>query len=114
VKLFIHSFSFKKLGTGMSRNIYKTEGISGFLDFIHRPVFERTRRFGNWICFRPQLNGGKETPIQLSTKKELISITGQLLSNLHNCLNTSDQDNSAGDNKEYTIKIAINHAHAWN
>jgi hypothetical protein len=28
------------------------QGISGFLDFIHRPVFEGTRRFGNWICFR--------------------------------------------------------------
>jgi hypothetical protein len=33
-------------------------GISGFLDFIHRPVFEGTRRFGNWICFRPQVKGG--------------------------------------------------------
>jgi hypothetical protein len=30
------------------------QGISEFLDFIHRPVFEGTRRFGNWICFRPQ------------------------------------------------------------
>jgi hypothetical protein len=32
--------------------------ISGFLDFIHRLVFEGTRRFGNWICFRPQVKGG--------------------------------------------------------
>jgi hypothetical protein len=38
-------------------------GISGFLDFIHRPVFEGTRRFGNWICFRPQVKrgGGEDT-----------------------------------------------------
>jgi hypothetical protein len=36
--------------------------IAGVLDFIHRPDFKRykkkeeeqTRRFGNWICFRPQ------------------------------------------------------------
>jgi hypothetical protein len=40
-----------------SQNISKAQGISGFLDFIHRPVFEGTRRFGNWICFRPQVKG---------------------------------------------------------
>jgi hypothetical protein len=34
------------------------------LDFIHHPDFnsykkkeEQTRRFGNWICFRPQVRG---------------------------------------------------------
>jgi hypothetical protein len=37
----------------------------GFLDFIHRPVFEGTRRFRNWICFRPHIKGGKKTPTQL-------------------------------------------------
>jgi hypothetical protein len=42
-----------------------TQGISGFLDFIHRPMFEGTRRFGNWICFLPQVKGGKKTPTQL-------------------------------------------------
>jgi hypothetical protein len=42
-----------------------TQGISGFLDVIHHPVFEETRRFGNWICFRPQVKGGKKTPTQL-------------------------------------------------
>jgi hypothetical protein len=33
--------------------------IIGFLDLFHRPVFYgmETRRFGNWICFRPQLRG---------------------------------------------------------
>jgi hypothetical protein len=35
------------------------QGISGFLDFIHRLVFEGTRpEDGNWICFRPQVKGG--------------------------------------------------------
>jgi hypothetical protein len=31
--------------------------ITGFLDFVHRPVFKnkRTQRFGNWICFRPKV-----------------------------------------------------------
>jgi hypothetical protein len=42
-----------------------TQGISGFLDFIHRLVFEGTRRFGNLICFRPQVKEGKKTPTQL-------------------------------------------------
>jgi hypothetical protein len=34
------------------------QGISGFMDFIHRPVFEGTQHFGNWMCFRPQVKGG--------------------------------------------------------
>jgi hypothetical protein len=33
--------------------------ITGFSDFVHRPdskqLKEKTRRFGNWICFRPQV-----------------------------------------------------------
>jgi hypothetical protein len=37
-----------------------SQGISGFLDLIHRPAFEGTRRFGNWICFRPQVKGREE------------------------------------------------------
>jgi hypothetical protein len=36
-----------------------------FLDFFHRPVFQKTRRFGNWICFRPQVKVGEKTPTQL-------------------------------------------------
>jgi hypothetical protein len=37
--------------------------ITGVLDFFHYPVFLRveTRRFGNWICFRPQVRVGEET-----------------------------------------------------
>jgi hypothetical protein len=36
-----------------------------FLDFFHRPVFQKTWRFGNWICFRPQVKVGEKTPTQL-------------------------------------------------
>jgi hypothetical protein len=36
-----------------------------FLGFFHRPVFQKTRRFGNWICFRPQVKVGEKTPTQL-------------------------------------------------
>jgi hypothetical protein len=36
-----------------------------FLDFFHRPVLQKTRRFGNWFCFRPQVKVGEKTPTQL-------------------------------------------------
>jgi hypothetical protein len=36
-----------------------------FLDFFHRPVFQKTWRFGNWICFHPQVKVGEKTPTQL-------------------------------------------------
>jgi hypothetical protein len=42
------------------RVFYRTHRI--FLDFFHRPVFQKTRRFGNWICFRPQVKVGNKTP----------------------------------------------------
>jgi hypothetical protein len=39
----------------------------GFMDFIHRPDSKilkikklKSRRFGSWLCFRPQVNGGGE------------------------------------------------------
>jgi hypothetical protein len=28
-------------------------------------LFQKTRRFGNWICFRPQMKVGEKTPTQL-------------------------------------------------
>jgi hypothetical protein len=42
-----------------------THRITGFSDFVHRPDSNKlkekkkrkTRRFGNWICFRPQVRG---------------------------------------------------------
>jgi hypothetical protein len=42
-----------------------SHSISGFLDFFHCLVFLRTRRLGNWICFRPQVKVGEKTPTQL-------------------------------------------------
>jgi hypothetical protein len=36
-----------------------------FLDFFHRPVFQKTRRFGHWICFPPQVKVGEKRPTQL-------------------------------------------------
>jgi hypothetical protein len=40
------------------RNKRETFRDIGFSDFIHRPGIKKqtkeTRRFGNWICFRPQ------------------------------------------------------------
>jgi hypothetical protein len=54
----------------MLRNCITTDfGIAGVLDFIHRPDFnsykkkeEQTRRFGNWICSRPQVRGDPSDP----------------------------------------------------
>jgi hypothetical protein len=43
--------------------LYRTHRI--FLDFFHRPIFQKTQRFGNWICFRPQVKVGEKTPTQL-------------------------------------------------
>jgi hypothetical protein len=37
------------------------------LNFFRRLVFQRTRRFANWICFRPQVKVGEKTPTQLDT-----------------------------------------------
>jgi hypothetical protein len=37
--------------------------ITGFFNFFHRPVFlgVETRRFGNSICFLPQVKWGEDT-----------------------------------------------------
>jgi hypothetical protein len=34
----------------------------GFMDFIESPKSKelKSRRFGSWLCFRPQVNGGGE------------------------------------------------------
>jgi hypothetical protein len=37
------------------------QGISGFLDFIRRPVFEGTRRFGNWMFLSSGKKGEEDT-----------------------------------------------------
>jgi hypothetical protein len=66
--------------------------ITWFLDSFHRLVFQRTRRFGNWICFRPQVNVGEKTPTKLGP----LETTGKRLSDLRSW----DQSNSAGGNKK--------------
>jgi hypothetical protein len=55
---------FNSFGQLLFKTSPINQEISGFLDFIHCPVFEGTR-FGNWICFRPQVKGGKKTPTLL-------------------------------------------------
>jgi hypothetical protein len=38
--------------------LIKTKRDTGFSDFVHRPDSKllKTQRFGNWICFRPQVS----------------------------------------------------------
>jgi hypothetical protein len=38
-------------------NKQSKQGFTGFLDIVHHPEFlkNRIQRFGNWICFRPQV-----------------------------------------------------------
>jgi hypothetical protein len=54
--------SSKHFSQGTGENTDNSHRIAGVLDFIHRPDFnsykkkeKQTRRFGNWICFRPQV-----------------------------------------------------------
>jgi hypothetical protein len=60
------------------------------MDFIHRLVFEGTRRFGNWICFRPQVKGGagEEDTYSVWPLRKSKSQSLDKCSDLHNCLNT--------------------------
>jgi hypothetical protein len=44
--------------------VYVVQNSQNFSGIFHRPVFQKTR-FGNWICFRPQVKVGKKTPTQL-------------------------------------------------
>jgi hypothetical protein len=50
--------------------VYNTQNYWGF-GLFHWLVFNRTRRFGNWICFRPQVKVGEKTPIQLGLLERL-------------------------------------------
>jgi hypothetical protein len=65
------SGTFKPLSE-IQINLYRIHRI--FMDFFHRPVFQKTRRFGNWICFRPQVKVGKKTPTQLGPLERVIEI----------------------------------------
>jgi hypothetical protein len=56
---------------------------------------------GIQICFRPQVKGRRRHLLSCwAPYKELISITGQPLSDLHSYIITRDHANSAGDNKK--------------
>jgi hypothetical protein len=44
---------------------YCTEFTEFFWTFSIVLYSKKTRRFGNWICFRPQVNVGEKTPTQL-------------------------------------------------
>jgi hypothetical protein len=77
-----------------------THRITGFLDFFHRLVFWRTRGFGNWVCFRPQVKVGEKTPTQLGPLERANFNHWTPLSDLHSYLIVWDQVNSAGDNQK--------------
>jgi hypothetical protein len=87
--------------------LYPSSGVWRNTTFRKLDLFPSSGKRVGW-------GGGRRHLLSWAPQKELISISRQLLSDLHNCLNTWDQDNSAGDNNEYTIKIVKNHAHAWN
>jgi hypothetical protein len=80
-----------------------TLGITEFLDFAHRPVFYkkhyRTQRFGNRMCFRPQVRGGGRQLLCCVRQKELTSIILILADGQPwdiDIRRWPDQDNSAG------------------
>jgi hypothetical protein len=54
-----------------------TLGSTQFSDFVHRPILQRTRRFGNCICFSSQLRGTEKhsllVPLEISNLNDLSS-----------------------------------------
>jgi hypothetical protein len=50
--------------------VYCTEFTDFFWTFSIALYSKKTRRFGNWICFRPQVNVGEKTPTQLGPLRE--------------------------------------------
>jgi hypothetical protein len=43
--------------------VQNSQNFSGL--FSSSGIPKKTRRFGNWICFRPQVKVGEKTPTQL-------------------------------------------------
>jgi hypothetical protein len=82
------------------RNICDLHRITGFLNVFNRLVFERTRRFRNWICFRPQVKVGEKTPTHLGPLERANLSHWTPLSDLHSYVIIWDQVNSAGNNKK--------------
>jgi hypothetical protein len=44
---------------------HRITGFFGLFTIVRYSRDKKTRRFGNWICFRPQVKGGEKTPTQL-------------------------------------------------
>jgi hypothetical protein len=63
--LFYGIFIFGRLERILTM-MYIVQNSQNFFGLFHRPVFQKTRRFRNWICFRPQVKVGEKTPTQLS------------------------------------------------
>jgi hypothetical protein len=58
---YIHHLSWLDLkGLWQWCMLYRIHRI--FLDFFHHPVFQKTQRFGNWICFSPQVKVSSPPP----------------------------------------------------
>jgi hypothetical protein len=45
--------------------VYVVQNSQNFSGLFPSSGIKKTRRFGNWICFRPQVKVGKETSNQL-------------------------------------------------
>jgi hypothetical protein len=45
--------------------VYVVQNSQNFSGLFYHPVFQKTRRFVNWICVRPQVKVGEKTPTQL-------------------------------------------------
>jgi hypothetical protein len=59
--------------------VYVVQNSQNFSGLFHRHVFQKTRRFGNWICFRSQVKVGEKTPTQLAFIVILfLSLTGEI------------------------------------
>jgi hypothetical protein len=55
VDVYIARQSYSEFGISLKQSqLGKARCVlgSGFLDFVHLPVFYITQRFGNWMCFR--------------------------------------------------------------
>jgi hypothetical protein len=60
-----------------------------FLNLFHCPVFQKTRHFGNWICFHPQVKVGEKISTQLGPVQStgpVIEITSLYGAQLSSCL----------------------------
>jgi hypothetical protein len=54
-----HLKFYKRTSIWRQIHVFRIRNIQDYwvLDFVDRPVFYRTERFGNWTCYRPQVRG---------------------------------------------------------